>query len=51
MVWYKANGPQQNVKKLKKITIEAKRLRILKAIELTVQGAKAKLKILIEEDI
>ena len=51
MVQYKANKPQQNKKVLKKITIKAKRLRILKAIELIIQGVKAKLKILTEKDI
>ena len=36
---------------LKKATIEALRLRILGILELIVKGAKAKLKILAEEDI
>ena len=51
MVWYKTNRPQQNIKKLKEITIEVKRLRILKVTEPIVQGVKAKLKISVEEDI
>ena len=51
MVWYKANKPQQNIRILKKITIEVKKLRILKAIKLIVQGAEAKPRILVKEDI
>ena len=51
MVWCKANGFQWNKKTLKEIIIEAKKLRILKTIELTVQGVKAKPKISVEEDI
>ena len=51
MVWGKANGPQQYTKILKEATIEAIRSRTSKAKELTVKGVKAKLKILIEEDI
>ena len=51
MVWYKANRPQQNIKKLKETTIKVKRLRILKTAKLIVQGVKAKLKILTKEDI
>ena len=51
MVWHKVNRPQWNKRILKEITMEAKRLRILKVTELIVQGVKAKLKILAEEDI
>ena len=51
MVQYKANGPQQNKKILQETAIEVKRLRILKATELTIQGVKAKLRILVKEDI
>ena len=51
MVWCKANKLQQNKKTLKETTIKAKKLKILKAIELTVQGVKAKLKILVEKNI
>ena len=51
MVQYKVNGPQQYIRTLKEITIKAKELRILKAIELAVQGVEAKLRILIKEDI
>ena len=51
MVWRKANGLQQYIRILKEATIEAIRLRILRAKELIIKGAKAKLKILVEEDI
>ena len=51
MVWYKANKLQQNKKILKEITMEAKRLRILKVTELIIQEVKAKLRILTEKDI
>ena len=51
MVWRKANGPQQNIKILKEITIKVKKLKILKATELIVQEVEAKLKILAEEGI
>ena len=51
MVWYKANRLQQYIKTLKEATIEAIKLRILKAKEPIVKGAKTKLKILTEEDI
>ena len=51
MVWYKANRPQQYTKILKETTIEAIQLKISRATELIVKEVKAKLKILIEEDI
>ena len=51
MVWCKANRPQQNIRILKKTTIEVKRLKILKVIKLAVQRVEAKLRILAEEDI
>ena len=51
MVWHKANRPQQYIKILKEATIKAIRLRILKAKELIVKEAEAKLKILVKKDI
>ena len=51
MVWYKANRPQQYIKILKEATIEALRLKILEILKLIIKGAKAKLKILIKENI
>ena len=51
MVWYKANGPQQYIKILKEVTIEALRLRILGILKLIIKKAEAKLKFLAEEDI
>ena len=48
---YRVNGPQQYIKILKEIIIEAIKLRILKAKKLIIKGAEAKLKILAEEDI
>ena len=51
MVWRRANGPQQYIKILKEVTIKAIRLRTLRAKELIIKGVKAKLRILIEEDI
>ena len=51
MVWCKANKPQRYIKTLKEATIKAIKLGILRAKELIVKGAKAKPKILIEEDI
>ena len=51
MVWREANGPQRYIKTLKEATIEAIKLRILRAKEPTVKKAEAKSKILAEEDI
>ena len=51
MVQRRANGPQQYIKILKEATIEAIKLRILKAKKLIIKGVKAKPKILAEEDI
>ena len=51
MAWYRANGPQQYIRILKETIIKAIRLKISKAKELIVKGVKAKLKILVEEDI
>ena len=51
MVWRKANRPQQYIKTLKEVIIEAIRLKTLKAKKPTVRRVKAKLKILAEEDI
>ena len=51
MVWRRANGPQWYTRILKEVTMEAMRLRTLRAKELIVKGVKAKLKILAEEDI
>ena len=51
MVWRKANGPQRYIKTPKKATIKAPRLRILGILKPIVKEAKAKLKILVKEDI
>ena len=51
MVWYRANRPQQYIKTLGETAIKATKLRILRAMELIIKGAKAKPKILIKEDI
>ena len=51
MVWRKANRPQRYIKILKKVTIKAIKLRILRVKKPTVKGVEAKLKILAEEDI
>ena len=51
MVWYRTNRPQQYIKTLKEATIEAIRLRTLKAKKLIIKEIKAKPKILTEEDI
>ena len=51
MVWCRANRLQRYIKILKEATIEAAKLRILRAKELIVKGIEAKLKILAEEDI
>ena len=51
MVWRRANRLQQYIKILKEVTIEAIRLRTLRAKELIIKGVEAKLKILTEEDI
>ena len=51
MVWRRANKPQQYIRTLKEATIEAIKLRILRAKELTVKRLKTKLKILVEKDI
>ena len=51
MVWYRANRPQRYTKILKEATIEAIRLRALRAKKPTVRGVQAKPKILAEEDI
>ena len=51
MVWHRANGPQQYIRTPKEATMETTKLRISRAKELIVKGVKAKLKILIEEDI
>ena len=51
MVQHRVNRPQQYIKTPKEATIKAIRLRTLKAKELIIKGAEAKLKILIEEDI
>ena len=49
MVWHKANKPQQYIRTLKEVTMEATKSRILKVKELTVKKAKAKPKILTEK--
>ena len=51
MVWHKANRLQQYTKTLKEATMEAIRLRTLRAKEPTVKEVKAKLKISAEKDI
>ena len=51
MVWCRANGPQQYIRILKEVTMEAIRLRTLRAKKPTVKKIKTKLKILVEEDI
>ena len=51
MVWHRANRPQQYIKTLKEVTMEATKLRILRAKELIVKEAEAKPKILIKEDV
>ena len=51
MVWRRANRPQQYIKILKEATIEAIKLRILRAKKPIVKKIEAKLKILAEEDI
>ena len=51
MVWRRANRPQQYTRTLKEATMEAIRLRTLRAKKLTVKGVKAKLKFLVKEDI
>ena len=51
MVWRRANGPQRYIRILKEVIIEVMKLRILKAEELIIKGAKAKPKISVEEDI
>ena len=51
MVQCKANRPQRYIKTLKEVTIEAIKLKTLRAKKPTVKGIKAKLKILTEEDI
>ena len=51
MVWYRANRLQQYIRILKKVTIKATKLRILRAKKLIIKGDKAKLKILVKEDI
>ena len=51
MVWRKANRPQQYIRILKEVTIEAIRSKTLRAKEPIVKGVKAKLKISAKEDI
>ena len=51
MVWRRANRPQWYTRILKEVTIEATRLKILRAKKPIVRGVKAKPKILTEEDI
>ena len=51
MVQCRANRPQQYIKILKEATIEVKELRILRIKELIIKGIKAKLKILVKEDV
>ena len=51
MVQYKANRPQRYIKILKEVTIKAIKSKILKAEKPIVKGVKAKLRILVKEDI
>ena len=51
MVWRRANRPQWYIKIPKEATMEAIRLRTLRAKKPTVKGVKTKLKILVEKDI
>ena len=52
MVWRRrANRPQQYIKTPKEATIEAMKLKISRAKEPTVKGAKAEPKILAEKDV
>ena len=51
MVWRKANGPQQYTRILKETTMEAAKLRILRAEEPIIKEVEAKLKISVKEDI
>ena len=51
MVQRKANRPQQYIRILKKATIEAIKLKTLRAKKLIVKGVKAKPRILVKEDI
>ena len=51
MVWCQANRLQQYTKILKEVTIEAIKLRTLRAKKPIIKGVKAKLKILTKEDI
>ena len=48
---YRANRPQQYIKTLKEVTIEATRLKTLRVKELIIRKTKTKLKILAEKDI
>ena len=51
MVWYKANRPQQYIRTLKEAIMEAIRSKTLRVKKPTVKEAKAKPRILVEEDI
>ena len=51
MVWRRANRPQWYIRTLKEATMEAIRLRTLRAKKPTVKEVKAKLRILAEEDV
>ena len=51
MVWRKANRPQQYIKILKEVTMEAKESKIPRVIKLAIQKVKTKPKILAEKNI
>ena len=51
MVWCRANRPQQYIRIPKEVTIEAIRLRTLRAKKPIIKGVKAKLRILVKENI
>ena len=51
MVQCRANRPQQYIRILKEVTMEATKLRILRAEKLIIKEVQAKPKILAEEDV
>ena len=51
MVWRRANRPQQYIRILKEVIIKATKSKIFKVKELIVKEVKAKLKILVEENV
>ena len=51
MVWRRVNRLQQYIKILKEVIIEAIKSKTLRAKKPIIKGVKAKLKILVEEDV